>query len=80
MKRKSYNGGVSKRELGFLLIGLGIGLLFAAAAVAESVLCFHHMFIIGFSWRPGSIVLALPFVVIAVGIILLRRAPRRLRS
>ena len=59
---------MSKRELGFLLIGFGIGLLFAVAAV---VLWFHHMLIIG--WRPGSIVLALPFVLIAIGIVLSRR-------
>jgi hypothetical protein len=65
---------MSKRELGFLLIGFGIGLLFAVAAVVESVLWFHHMFIIGFAWRPGSIVLALPFVLIAIGIVLSRRA------
>ena len=45
-------GGVSKRELGFLLIGFGIGLLFAVAAVIEYVLWFHHMFMIGFAWRP----------------------------
>ena len=62
---------MSKRELGFLLIGFGVGLLFA---VVETVLWLHHMFIIGFSWRPGSIVLALPFVLIAIGIVLSRRA------
>ena len=62
-----------KRELGFLLIGFGIGLLLAVAVVIESVLWFHHMFMIGFAWRPGSVVLALPFVLIAVGIVLLRR-------
>jgi hypothetical protein len=73
---KSYNGGMSKRELGFLLIGFGIGLLFAVAAVVEFVLWFHHMFIMGFSWSPGSILLAVPFALIAVGIALSRRAPR----
>ena len=52
---------MSKRELGFLVIGLGIGLLFAAVAMVEFVLWFHHMFTLGFAWRPGSILLALPF-------------------
>jgi len=65
---------MSKRELGFLLIGFGTGLLFAAAGMVESVLWFHHMFIFGFAWIPSSIVLALPFVIIAVGIVFLRRA------
>jgi hypothetical protein len=63
---------MSKRELGFLLIGFGVGLLFAVAAVVESVLWFHHMFIMRSAWRPGSIVLTLPFVLIAVGIVLVR--------
>jgi hypothetical protein len=67
---------VSKRELGFLLIGFGLGLMFGVAAVVEFVLWFHHMFIIGFAWRPGSIVLALPFVLIVLGVVLSRRSPR----
>jgi hypothetical protein len=71
---------MNKRELGFLLIGLGIGFLFAVAAVVEYALWLHHMFIIGFAWRPGSILLALPFVPIAVGIVLSRRAPREVGS
>jgi len=62
---------MNKRELGFLLIGIGIGLLFT---VVETVLWLHHMFTIGFGRRLGSIVLALPFVLIAVGIVLSRRA------
>jgi hypothetical protein len=31
------------------------------------------MFIIGISWRPGSILLAVPFLLIAVGLTLLHR-------
>ena len=65
---------MSKREFGSLLIGLGLGLLFAVAAVVEYVFRFHHMFVLGFAWRPGSVVLALPFVLIAVCVALLRRA------
>ncbi len=34
---------------------------------------YHHMFIIGFSWRPGSVSLALPFVLVAVGLAILCR-------
>jgi hypothetical protein len=68
---------VSKREPGFLLIGFGVGFLFAVAAVVEYVLWFHHMFVMGFAWRPGSVVLALPFVLIVVGIALSRRRQQR---
>jgi hypothetical protein len=65
---------MTKRELGFLLIGFGSGLVFAAVAVVELVVGFrHHMFIIGLSWRPASVLLALPLVFIAVGIALSRR-------
>jgi hypothetical protein len=66
-------GGMTKRELGFLLIGLGTGLIFAVAAVLELGFSFHHMFILGFAPRSGSIVLALPFVFIFAGIVLSRR-------
>ena len=34
---------------------------------------YHHMFILGFSWQPGSSLLALPFILIIAGFILLRR-------
>jgi len=68
---------MSKRELGLLLIGFGIGLLLAAVGVISYVIGLHHMFILGFAWRPGSIVLALPFVLIAAGFFLSRRKPGR---
>jgi hypothetical protein len=64
---------MNRREVGFLLIGLGTGLILAVAALIEFVMAFHHMFIVGIQWRLGSIVLALPFFLIIFGLMLLRR-------
>jgi hypothetical protein len=50
---------MSRREAAFLLLGLGIGLMFAVAAVAGFALSFHHMFIVGIRLTPASVVLAL---------------------
>lgn len=62
---------MTRREVEFLLIGLGVGLIFAVVAIIEFVMWFHHMFIIGISWRPGSVVLALPLILTLTGSILL---------
>jgi len=65
---------VNGREIAFLLIGLGAGLMLAVVAVIELMASvYHHMFIIGFSWCPGSLLLALPFVLVAVGLVILYR-------
>ncbi|HWG21701.1 MAG TPA: hypothetical protein VG225_14310 [Terracidiphilus sp.] len=62
---------MTRREARFLLIGLGAGLMLAVALVIEFVLWFHHMFIVGFRWRPESLVLAVPFLLVLFGSILL---------
>jgi hypothetical protein len=64
---------MTRREIGFLLIGLGAGLILSVAAVIEFTLSFHHMFIMGISWRPESVVLTVPFLLIVAGLMLLRR-------
>jgi hypothetical protein len=64
---------MTKRDAAFLLIGLGFGLILAVVAVVELVLTFHHTFIIGISWRPGTILLGPPFVLILSGVVMLRR-------
>jgi hypothetical protein len=66
--------------MGFLLIGLGAGLIFAVAAIIEFVFWFHHMFIVGVQWRPASIVLGLPFLFVSVGIALLYRGKSQSNS
>jgi hypothetical protein len=62
---------MTKREVGFLLVGLGVGLILAVAAIVYFVLWFHHMFIMGIQWHPASIALALPFLFVLIGSILL---------
>jgi uncharacterized membrane protein len=68
--------GVNKREAAFLLIGLGFGLALAVVLVIELALNFHHTFIIGISWRPGTILLGLPFLLVIAGVVMLRRPQR----
>jgi hypothetical protein len=65
--------GMSRRDFAFFLIGLGVGLIFSAVAIIYFVFWLHHMFIMGFAWRPGSVILALPFVMIFAGIAMLVR-------
>jgi len=68
---------MTKRDLAFLLIGMGVGLMLSAVAVVELAFTFHHMFIVGFVWRPSSIaVLAAPFVVITAGGVVLWQSRR----
>lgn len=64
---------MTKREVGFLLIGLGVGLVLAVVAVIEFVLWFHHMFIVGIRFKPVSVVLAFPFLLMGAGFLLLKR-------
>ena len=64
---------MNRREIGFLLIGLGTGLILAVVALIEFVMAFHHMFIMGIQLLPGSVVLALPFLFVIFGLMLLRR-------
>jgi len=60
---------MTRREVAFLLIGLGAGLVLAVAVVIEFL---HHMFIVGIRWRPESVALTVPFLLILFGLILLR--------
>jgi hypothetical protein len=65
---------MNRREGGFLLIGLGAGLILSTVVVVlEFVLWFHHMFILGIHWSPASVLLAVPFLLVLTGLILLRR-------
>jgi uncharacterized membrane protein len=68
-----------RREIAYLLIGLGVGLIFAVTPIAWFV-WFHHMFIIGIKWNPASIVLTLPFLLVLIGSILLYRSKSERQS
>ncbi len=67
---------MARREIGFLLIGLGVGFLVAVAAVVAPVVWWMRMFIFGFRWSPASLFLTLPFVLIVVGLVLTIRGRR----
>jgi membrane protein implicated in regulation of membrane protease activity len=69
---------ITRRELAFLLIGLGMGLLLSAAAIVEF---FRHMYIIGFQWRAESILLvSLPFLLMLAGTAFLRTGKKQKKS
>ena len=64
---------MNRRELGFLLIGLGIGLMIAVAEVIEFAFWLRHIFIVETKFGLGSLVLLLPFLLIFAGAILVKR-------
>jgi hypothetical protein len=65
---------MTKREAGFLLIGLGVGLPFAVVGVACTAFVLqHHMFILGFTWSPRVLLGGVLFLPLVAGCILLYR-------
>lgn len=64
---------MTTREIAFVLIGLGTGLLLSVAVVIAFIVWFHHMFIVGVRLQPGAILLLLPVILILVGLFLLQR-------
>ena len=63
---------MTRREIAFLLIGLGVGLPFTALGFFDVISIWrHHMFILGFAWRPSLVFIVLPFMPLVLGCILL---------
>jgi hypothetical protein len=57
---------VTKREAGFLLIGLGFGLMFAIAAIVEVLLSLYRSaFITAYSW--DKVLLLVPIILLIIG-------------
>jgi hypothetical protein len=68
---------MSRRGLTFLLIGfggIGIFLIFAVVVIVGIFIWYHNMFIVGIRWKPISFLLALPFVLVGIGVTLLYRS------
>jgi hypothetical protein len=66
---------VTKRETGFLLIGLGFGLLFANAVIVEVLLSLYRSaFITSYSWN--KFLLLVPILVLVIGGNLVLRRPK----
>jgi hypothetical protein len=64
--------GMTKRDTGFLLIGLGVGHIFSVATIFYFALLFHELFLV-LAWKPGLVILAVPFVLIFAGTVILIR-------
>jgi hypothetical protein len=68
--------GMTRRELAFLLIGLGIGLSLAVVFCVAILASLHSLgMIIAYSWRRE--VLAVPIALIVVGMTLILVKPEK---
>jgi hypothetical protein len=63
---------MNRREVGFLLIGSGLGLLLSCVAVIEMSLWLHHMFIFEIHWQ-AYLWAAIPWVLPMIGATMIRR-------
>jgi hypothetical protein len=60
---------VTRREIGFLVIGLGVGLLFAVFATVEVLRSLNRIaFIIAYGWDKA--ILTVPFLLLVTGLVL----------
>jgi hypothetical protein len=67
---------VTKREIGFLLIGLAFGLMLAVAGILEVLLSLYRSaFITGYSWDKLFVVV--PILLLAIGLVLILYRPQR---
>ncbi len=70
---------MTKRETGFLLIGLGFGLMFAIAGILEVLLSLYRSaFITSYSW--DKVLLIVPVLLMVIGMVLVLRRPRSERT
>ena len=61
---------MSKRKIGFLLIGLGLGLLLAIAGILDVLLSLYRSaFISGYSWDKW--IVAVPLLLLIIGLVFL---------
>jgi hypothetical protein len=65
---------VTKRETGFLLIGLGVGLMFAIAVIFEVLLSFYRSAFIT-SYRLDKVLLLGPILLLVIGGVLVLHRP-----
>lgn len=64
------------REIGFLLIGLGFGLMFAVAAIVEVLLSLYRSaFVSAYSW--DKVVVLVPVLLLIIGGFLVLRGSER---
>ena len=63
------------RDCGFLLVGLGTGLLMSFVAMLQTVSWIRHMFVVEVHW-PAYAWMASPWVLLASGVTILYRQRR----
>jgi len=68
---------MSRRGVALLLIGIGVGTIFVELVVLEYIFWSRSFFGIGVRFRPESVILILPFLLIVVGLFLLRTNRQR---
>ena len=70
---------MTKREIGFLLIGLGFGLLLAMAAVLEVLFSLYRSELItSYGW--DKVIVLVPILLLVIGLVLLLYRPRSART
>jgi hypothetical protein len=67
---------MTKRDVGFLLVGIGVGLIAACLAVANAIRWMHHMFIWEFHWE-AYVWMAVPWLFLIAGSAILYKQRRR---
>jgi uncharacterized membrane protein len=70
---------VTERETGFLLIGLGFGLMFAIATIVEVLLSLYRNALIT-EYRWDKIILLIPVMLLVIGGVLVLRRPKSNRT
>jgi len=68
---------LTRRGFALLLMGLAVGLISAVTAIVEYLLWFHHTLIVRLPWESSGAILALPFVLFSVGLVLLQQERNR---
>jgi hypothetical protein len=66
---------MTRREVGFLLVGLGFGLMLALAAILEVLLSLYRTGFVGsYSWKKTFVVV--PVLLLGAGVALIAHRPR----
>jgi uncharacterized membrane protein len=73
---KKWEKSMTRREVGFLLMGLGFGLMLALAVILELLLSLYKSaFITAYSW--DKVFLLAPILLLAIGLVLILHRPRQ---
>jgi hypothetical protein len=74
--KRWWGNSVTKREAGFLLIGLGFGLMFASAVIFEVMLSFYRSALLT-SYSADKVLLFLPVLLLVIGGFLVLHRPAK---